>query len=193
MKNRNSKRHILIGVTGASGMIFLHAFVNECAKHDDLVIHGICSESGNKVMQLELGLKPIDLPGVSKWFDIADFTAPSASGSSCYDSMVVMPCTMGSLAAIAGGLSINLIHRSSDVILKERKKLVLAVRETPFNRTHLENMLKIHDAGAIICPVMPGFYLKPKTLQEAALFYAWRVMDQLDIEAIDRKRWGNHE
>ncbi len=95
-----------------------------------------------------------------------DLSAPPASGSSDYSSMVVLPCTMGTLAAIAGGLSINLIHRAADVMLKERKRLVLAVRETPFNRTHLKNMLAVHDAGAIICPTMPSYYLQPKTLEK---------------------------
>ena len=193
MKNKKSKRHFLVGVTGASGMLFLQSFAQECAKKDDLVIHGICSESGRKVMEMEAGMAIGDLSGISRWFDIGDFAAPPASGSSCYEGMVVLPCSMGTLAAIAGGLSINLIHRSSDVILKERKKLVLAVRETPLNRTHMENMLKAHDAGAVICPAMPGFYFKPKTLEEAALFYVWRVMDQLGIEPAERKRWGQHE
>ena len=105
--------------------------------------------------------------------------------------MVVLPCSMGTLAAIAQGLSINLIHRSADVMLKERRRLVLAVRETPLNRNHLQNMLAAHDAGAVICPPMPSFYLKPVDLAEAAQFYAWRVLDQIGIEVADRRRWGS--
>ena len=185
--------HIIVAVTGASGMLYLKALLQQCEKQDELVIHGICSESGRDVLRMEQGIEPEALPAVSRWFGIDDFAAPPASGSSVYRGMVVLPCSMGTLAAIANGLSINLIHRSADVILKERKKLILGVRETPLNRTHLQNMLKAHDTGAVICPPMPSFYFKPRSLEEAALSYAWRVMDQLGLEPEGRKRWGEHE
>lgn len=185
--------HIIVAVTGASGMLYLKAFLQQCEKQDDLVIHGICSEAGRNVLSMEHGIEPGALAAVSRWFAIDDFSAPPASGSSGYQAMVVLPCSMGTLAAIASGLSINLIHRSADVILKERKKLILGVRETPLNRTHLENMLKAHNAGAVICPPMPSFYFKPKSLEEAAQSYSWRVMDQLGFEPKGRKRWGEHE
>ncbi len=183
------KKNILVGVTGASGMIFLQVFIEECSKLKDLGIHGISSESGEKVLAYESGICKEDLTGVDTWFDIGDFGAPPASGSQRYEAMVVLPCTMGTLAAIAGGLSHNLTQRSADVMLKERRRLVLAVRENPFNRTHIENMLKAHDAGAIISPIMPGYYLKPKTIEDAARTYAWRVMDLLGLQPVDRKRW----
>jgi 4-hydroxy-3-polyprenylbenzoate decarboxylase len=138
---------------------------------------------------MEQGVLPEELPAVTTWFAHDDLTAPPASGSSDYTSMVILPCTMGSLAAIAGGLSINLIHRAADVMLKERKKLVLAVRETPLNRTHLLNMLTVHDAGAVICPTMPSYYLQPKTLEQAAQSYSWRLADQLGLDLPNRKRW----
>jgi flavin prenyltransferase len=186
----NRPQRILVAVTGASGMLYLRAFLDQCARQPGLEVHGICSESGAKVLHLEEGLKPPDLPAVSRWFAIDDFAAPPASGSSDYQAMIVLPCSMGTLAAIASGLSINLIHRSADVLLKERRRLVLAVRETPLNRNHLQNMLAAHDAGAVICPPMPSFYLKPADLAEAATFYAWRVMDQIGIEVADRRRWG---
>ncbi len=182
-------RRILVALTGASGMLYLRAFLDECARQQGLEVHGICSQAGRQVLLMEQGLAPEDLPAVSRWFAIDDFAAAPASGSSDYQAMVVLPCSMGSLAAIAGGLSINLIHRSADVILKERRTLVLAVRETPLNRTHLTNMLAAHDAGAVICPPMPGFYFKPADLAESARFYAWRVMDLLGLEVADRQRW----
>lgn len=182
------RKKILIGVTGASAMLFLTSFL-ETIRELDITVHGICSDSGKDVLQTEQGLAIQDLPTVVEWFDIRDMGAPPASGSSNYNSMVILPCTMGSLAAIAGGLSINLIHRSADVILKERKKLILAVRETPLNRTHLQNMLTAHDAGAVICPPMPSYYLKPKNLTEAAESYSWRLADQLNIKIPGRKRW----
>lgn len=182
---------LLVAITGASGMLYLDAFLEQCRLHENLVIHGICSEAGQKVLSMEKGITVDELPAVSRWFDIDDFTAPPASGSSDYDGMVVLPCSMGTLAAIAAGLSINLIHRSADVILKERKRLLLGVRETPLNRTHLENMLKAHDAGAIICPPMPSFYFKPKSMEEAATSFSWRMFDQLGLDVKDRKRWGS--
>ncbi|SHO50653.1 UbiX family flavin prenyltransferase [Desulfopila aestuarii] len=186
---KRDRPKLLIAVTGATGMLFVRSFVEEL-QHLDLVVHGICSSSGRKVMQMELQANPEHLPLISKWFSEDDFTAAPASGSSNYFGMVVLPCTMGTLGAIAGGLSINLIHRAADVMLKERRKLVLAVRETPFNRTHLQNMLKVHDAGAVICPPMPGFYMNPTTLAEAAQTFSWRLADQLGLDIPDRKRWG---
>lgn len=174
-------------------MIFLEPFLKLLQESGDITVHGICSESGVKVLEHEMGLEPQELPAVSTWFAVDDFAAPPSSGSSGYDSMVVLPCTMGSLGAIAGGLSINLIHRAADVMLKERKKLVLSVRETPLNRTHLKNMLKAHDAGAVISPPIPGYYFKPKSLEEAALTYAWRLADQLGIDIGKRKRWQGNE
>jgi 4-hydroxy-3-polyprenylbenzoate decarboxylase len=184
------KTKILLGVTGASGMLFLRSFLDSL-KQVDVTVHGICSASGRDVLNTEQGLLPEDLPVVSRWFGHDDLSAAPASGSSNYSSMVILPCTMGSLAAIAGGLSINLIHRAADVMLKERKRLVLAVRETPLNRTHLKNMLTAHDAGAIICPTMPSYYLLPKTLEQAAESYSWRLADQLGLTVPNRKRWKN--
>jgi 4-hydroxy-3-polyprenylbenzoate decarboxylase len=188
MTTIQQKQKILLGVTGASGMLFLTSFLH-CLAELDITVHGVCSASGRDVLQMEQGLSPEDLPVVSKWFGHDDLSAAPASGSSNYSSMVVLPCTMGTLAAIAGGLSINLIHRAADVMLKERKRLVLAVRETPLNRTHLQNMLTVHDAGAVICPTMPSYYLQPKTLDEAAQSYSWRLADQLCLDIPNRKRW----
>ena len=189
MTGAAQKQKLLLGVTGASGMLFVTSFLAVLA-NVDIEIHGICSQAGRKVLKMEQGLAPEDLPIVSTWFDHEDMTAPPASGSSDYTAMVILPCTMGSLAAIAGGLSINLIHRAADVMLKERRKLVLAVRETPLNRTHLKNMLTIHDAGAILCPTMPSYYLCPATLEQAAETYSWRLADQLGLHIPGRKRWN---
>jgi flavin prenyltransferase len=190
MKKTTAGEKYLLAITGASGMLFLQPFLR-LLDEQGVVVHGICSDAGREVLSLEEGLLPENLPAVSQWFDLHDFSAPPSSGSSGYAGMVVLPCSMGTLAAIACGLSMNLIHRAADVLLKERKKLVLAVRETPFNRTHIQNMLQAHDAGAIICPPMPGFYLKPKTLTEAAETFAWRLADQIGLPVASRKSWGN--
>jgi flavin prenyltransferase len=182
------KRKIVVAVTGASAMVFLHAFLQVLEK-ETIEVHGICSESGEKVLQLERGISCTQLPAVTKWFDSKDFTAPPASGSAGYDAMVVLPCSMGTLAAIAAGISSTLVHRAADVILKENKKLLLVARETPLNRTHLKNMLAAHDAGATICPPHPGFYFNPTSIEEAATSFAWRLGDQLNLEMKGRKRW----
>ncbi|MBA3008378.1 MAG: UbiX family flavin prenyltransferase [Proteobacteria bacterium] len=192
MGNRQVPKKILVAVTGASGMLYLQSFLTAIADLD-LVVHGICSEAGQKVLGLEKGISPQDLPTVSAWFDCRDFAAPPASGSSGYDAMLVLPCSMGTLAAIAAGISANLIQRCADVMLKERKDLVLVVRETPFNRTHLKNMLAVHDAGAIICPPMPGYYLQPASLEEAADTFSWRLADQIGLDIPGRRRWGTEE
>lgn len=185
------KRKILLGITGASGMVFLRSFLEIIQQQSSVEIHGICSAAAEEVVKLELDCKVNELKGVSTWFDNTDFTSLPSSGSSDYEAMAILPCTMGTLGAIAGGLSFNLIHRAADVILKEKKKLILAVRETPFNRTHLTNMLKVHDAGGVICPPMPSYYLKPETLDEAAETYCWRLADQLGLNVINRRRWEN--
>jgi len=182
-------KKIVVGVTGASGMIFLQTFLEMMTDNSQVEIHGICSTAGRQVIDLELGCSENELPGVRRWFDSNDFAAAPSSGSSGYHGMVILPCTMGTLGAIAGGLSSNLIHRAADVMLKERKKLILAVRETPFNRTHLTNMIKVHEGGGIICPPFPSYYLKPETLYDAAMTYCWRLADQLDLQIEKRRRW----
>ena len=153
-------QRIILGVTGATGMLYVPALLRLLAEQD-VVVHGILSEAGRKVLQIELGLEPDQLPHVSQWFASDDFTAPPASGSALYDAMVVLPCTMGSLAAIANGYCGNLLHRCADVTLKEGRPLLLAVRETPLNRTHLKNMLAAHEAGAIICLTDPFLLFPP--------------------------------
>ena len=189
---RGKTKKILVAVTGASAMLYLQSFL-ELLEGENVLVHGICSDAGEKVLELEHHCPSRKLPGVSIWFDCRDFAAPPASGSAGYDAMVVIPCSMGTLATIASGMSANLIHRAADVMLKERKQLILVVRETPLNRTHLKNMLTAHDAGAVICPPHPGLYFKPKSLEEAAQTFSWRLGDQLGLTMEGRKRWGGNK
>jgi 4-hydroxy-3-polyprenylbenzoate decarboxylase len=182
------RRCIVLGITGASGMIYVTALLDLLAGQD-VDIHAIISDSGRKVLRLEQNIAPEELPTVTRWFAADDFTAPPASGSACYDAMLVLPCTVGTLAAIAAGCSANLIHRAADVMLKERRPLILSVRETPLNRTHLRNMLTAHDAGAIICPPMPSFYLHPADLNAMARQFAGRLCDLLGITVDGLQRW----
>ncbi len=183
------KKKIILAITGASGSLYAVRFL-KVLQQSDVEVHGIISTAGRLVMQHELGLTPEDLGKyIAHWHAVDDFAAPVSSGSSRFEAMVVLPCTMGSLAAIANGIAGNLIHRASDVMLKEKKPLLLAVRETPLNRIHLQNMLKVHDAGATICPPMPSFYHHPESLEEMATFFAGRLADLLGIEVDGLKRW----
>lgn len=175
------KRRIIAAVTGASGAPYARALLRALAA-EDVQVHLVASRAGKLVYELETG-RPLseDLPPSVRLYDEGDFTAPFASGSYVTEGMVIVPCTMGTLAAIAGGLSQNLIHRAADVCLKERRKLVLAPRETPLNRIHLTNMLRASEAGAIILPPMPGFYHRPQSVDDLVNFVVARILDQFGI------------
>ncbi|MCI5210850.1 MAG: UbiX family flavin prenyltransferase [Candidatus Electrothrix sp. ATG2] len=181
-------QRLILAITGATGMLYVTALLDLLADQD-VEVDAIISDSGKKVLRLEQDMAPDDLPGVSRWFASGDFTAPPASGSARYDAMIILPCTVGTLGAIAAGFSGNLIHRAADVTLKERRPLILAVRETPLNRTHLNNMLTLHDAGATICPPMPSFYLHPPDLQAMACQFAGRICDQIGLHIAGMPRW----
>ena len=182
-------KKLILAVTGATGMIYIPPFLR-ILQENDVTVHAIISDAGRKVLQIESNLEVTDLKGVDRWFDIEEFTAPVASGSSKYDAMVVLPCTVSTLGAIANGYSGNLIHRAADVTLKEKRPLLLAVRETPLNRTHLNNRLRVHDAGATIFPPMVSFYHQPASIDDLALQFAGRLCDHLGIQASSQKRWG---
>ncbi len=182
-------QRVLLAMTGATGMLYVLALL-DLFNRTGVTVDAVISECGVKVLKLELDMAPEELTGVSSWFAAADFTAPPASGSASYDAMVILPCTTGTMAAIAAGYSANLIHRAADVCLKERRLLLLAVRETPLNRTHLTNMLALHDAGAIICPPMPSFYLHPDGLDAMALQFAGRICDQIGVHVDGLARWN---
>lgn len=183
------KKKIILAITGASGSLYALQFL-KIMQQAEAEIHAIISDAGRLVFKHELGLDPEDLDRyVHQWYAKDDFAAPMSSGSSGFDAMLVLPCTMGTLGAIANGVVQNLVHRAADVTLKEKKPLLLAVRETPFNRVHLENMLKAHDAGAVICPPMPSFYHHPENLEQMAIFFAGRLADLLGFDPAGLKRW----
>ncbi|NTV12524.1 MAG: UbiX family flavin prenyltransferase [Desulfobulbaceae bacterium] len=186
----SGSKRIIVAITGASGALYAVEFLT-LLQGLGVEVHGIISSAGRKVLAIEDGRSVESLlPLAQAWYEADDFTAPVASGSARFDGMVVLPCSMGTLAAIAHGFSGNLIHRAADVTLKERRPLLLAVRETPFNRTHLVNMLQVHDAGATIMPPLPAFYHRPSTLGEVVGNYCGRLAEQLGIEVNDLPRWG---
>ena len=185
------KNRLVVAVTGASGMLYARELFAYFASRPDLEVHAVASEAGEQVLRLELGLELAELtgPGVMV-HDWENFAAPLASGSFQARGMVVIPCTMGSLGAIAQGLSRNLIHRAAEVMLKEKRPLILVVRETPLSLVHLRNMLAAAEAGATIFPAMPGFYHRPRSLTEMARNFVGRILDHLGLEHELSQRWG---
>lgn len=176
-----NKKNLVIAITGASGAVYARRLIG-AVPLDRYSVHLVVSEAGKLVYEFEIG-RPLsdDLPaGIAVWHE-SDFTAPFASGSFPCAGMVVVPCTMGTLAAIASGISLNLIHRAADVCLKERRPLIIVPRETPLNRIHLANMLRASEAGAVILPAMPGFYHRPESVSEIVDFMVARILDQLGI------------
>jgi 4-hydroxy-3-polyprenylbenzoate decarboxylase len=185
------KNRLVVAVTGASGMLYARELFAYLATRPDLEMHAVASEAGEQVLRLELGLELTELVGpLTIVHDWKNFAAPLASGSFRARGMVVIPCTMGTLGAIAQGLSRNLIHRASEVMLKEKRPLILVVRETPLSLVHLRNMLAAAEAGATIFPAMPGFYHRPQDLTEMARNFVGRILDHLGLEHELSKRWG---
>ena len=196
------KQIVTVGVTGASGAIFAQktlALLEEDARVAR--VHLVVTETGQRLFAEELGLSAGDLkqlPSRILGYPAAkieilpnrDVGASIASGSYVVDSMIVIPCSMGTLGAIASGISDDLVARAADVMLKEGRKLVLCVRDTPFNRVHLENMLRAQQAGAVIMPAVPAFYHHPKTIDDLVTQYVCRVLAQVHLPQEKMYRWA---
>lgn len=184
-------QRIVLAVTGASGPQYAYALARALSGREDLELHLILSEAARKVIALEADFAPDALIALAhKHYSEKDIAAGPASGSWRHAGMIVCPCSMASLAAIAQGFGTNLIHRAADVTLKEGKRLVLVTRETPLSLIHIKNMLAAKEAGATIVPASPGFYHKPKTIDDMVNHLAGRVLDQLDIAHTLFTRWG---
>lgn len=198
---------ITVAMTGASGAPYTIRLLQQ------LLLAGyhvqfICSQPGQIVLAMET---PLKLPANPKkmqqklieYLDCSQdqltvygkdqWTAPPASGSSVAEAMVICPCSMGSLASIAQGISNNLIHRAADVIMKERRKLIMIPRETPFSSLHLENMLKLSNQGVVILPPNPAFYQGVQSIQDLIDFVVSRILDQLNINNELSPRWGQNQ
>lgn len=197
-------RTVAVAFTGASGMPYGLRLV-ETLLGAGITVWLLYSQVAQIVarqeMNLELPSRPAEVeatlsqqfntkPGQLRVFGREEWFAPLASGSNPADAMVVCPCTMGTLAAIAAGLSQNLIERAADVAIKEGRKLILVPRETPFSAIHLENMLKLARLGVVILPPSPGFYTHPQTVDDMVDFVVARVLDQLGVEHALMQRWG---
>lgn len=181
---------LVVAITGASGTVYAKTLLHVFSKIG-LAVLVVASKSGRLVYGLEMGRSlEEDLPPGIALFNEDDFTAPFASGSFLTRGMVIIPCSMGTLASVANGISTNLIHRAADVCLKEHRNLVLVPRETPLSSIHLSNMLKLAQAGAIILPAMPGFYHRPKSIDDLVNFMVARVLDQFGISQDLVQPWG---
>ncbi|MBD1428149.1 UbiX family flavin prenyltransferase [Sphingobacterium litopenaei] len=186
-----NKRKIIVAITGASGSIYAKVLLDKLTTigSEQIADVGVVmSDNAKDVWKYELGnesYKDYAFPFYSK----NDFMAPFASGSAQYDSMIVCPCSMGTLARIATGTSSDLTTRAADVVLKERRKLILVTRETPLNLIHINNMATVTQAGGIICPASPSFYSLPQSMEDIASTVVDRVLSLLDLK-IDMYRWG---
>ncbi len=187
----NKKNKIVIAVTGASGSIYAKVLFDKLISLKDQIenVGLVFSNNAKQVWKYELGDESYEkLP--FKIYSKEDFTAPFASGSAAYNIMIVCPCSMGTLARIAGGISNDLTTRAADVILKERRKLILVIRETPYSLIHINNMKTVTEAGGIICPAMPSFYSKPETFEAMAATVVDRVIDLAGLEQ-NSYRWNS--
>jgi flavin prenyltransferase len=192
---------VTVGVTGASGAILAQKAL-ALLEADARVarVHLVVTETGQRLFAEELGISSGDLKQLparilgasAKKIEVLankDVGASIASGSYEVDAMIVIPCSMGTLAAIANGISDDLVARAGDVMLKESRKLVLCIRDTPFNRVHLDNMLRAQQAGAVIMPAVPSYYHQPKTIDDLVTQYVCRVLAQIGLPQDEMYRW----
>ena len=184
------KRKIVVAVTGASGAIYARLLLDTLQKLQAQIaeVGVVMSDNARQVWKLELDNEDYNNYPFT-FYDKNDFMAPFASGSAKYDTMVIVPCSMGTLGRIAAGISNDLTTRAADVILKERRKLILVARDMPFNLIHIRNMQTVTEAGGIICPAVPSFYSKPQTVEEVAYTVVNRIIDLMGLEN-DSYRWN---
>lgn len=177
-------RNVIIAITGASGSIYAKRFLEkiQLIKNKIDTCDIVFSSNAQKIWKYELGITPEGLNDNFTIYDKDDFFAPFASGSAGYDTMIIIPCSMGTLGRIASGVSDDLITRAADVILKERKRLILVIRENPYNLIHLRNMTQLTEAGAVISPATPSFYSLPKTIDDLVDTVVNRVIDLAGFE-----------
>jgi flavin prenyltransferase len=183
---------IVVAITGASGAIYAQLLLQKLhvLLHNKTItaVGVVMSKNAKDVWQYELGNTDYENFPFT-FYDKTNFMAPFASGSAGYTTMIVCPCSMGTLARIAHGISDDLVTRAADVILKERRKLILLARETPLNLIHINNMKTVTEAGAIVCPATPSFYSRPQTIQELALTVVDRVIALADLPNVSYA-WG---
>lgn len=184
-------KNIVVAVSGASGSIYAKVLLDKLSQMQNQVarVGLVMSNNAKDVWKYELGNESYNDYSFQQ-YDRQDFFAPFASGSAGFETMIICPCSMGTIGRIANGISDDLVTRSADVILKERRKLILVARETPLNSIHLKNMQVITEAGGIICPATPSFYSLPKNFEELAATVVDRVLQLADL-SIGAYKWGD--
>lgn len=179
---------IAIGITGASGAIYAQLLLDQLKLMSQVEVAVVMSKNAKQVWQYELDNENYTQYPF-RFFDVNDFMAPFASGSSSYETLIICPCSMGTMGRIANGISDSLITRAADVMLKEKRKLILVARDMPYNLIHIRNMETITLAGGIICPASPSFYSKPQTTDEIAMTVVNRILRLCNLDIKDF-RWG---
>ncbi|MBB5622149.1 4-hydroxy-3-polyprenylbenzoate decarboxylase [Pedobacter cryoconitis] len=187
------KKKIIVAITGASGSVYAKLLLNNLLQLTDQIetVGVVMSDNAKEVWRFELGNSDYEQYPFT-FYPKMDFNAPFASGSAKFDTMIIIPCSMGTLGRIAHGISNDLISRAADVILKERRKLIAVVRDTPFSLIHINNMKTVTEAGGIICPANPSYYSIPTTIEEAAQTVVSRIIDLAGLEQ-DSYRWNENQ
>jgi flavin prenyltransferase len=181
---------IAIGISGASGAIYGLRLLERLRNQNGVELHLIVSKSGEKTLFLETGKLAADVRSLAHfWYPLEDIGARLASGSNCMDAMVIAPCSIHTMSSLATGITSNLLIRAADVVLKERRKLILLVRETPFHLGHLRSMTALAEMGAIIAPPIPAFYHHPETVMDIVDHSVDRVLDLLGLPDQTVRRW----
>ncbi len=190
MRLKGMKKKIVLGVAGSSGAMYAKILFDRLAQIKDQwdAVGIVMSENAILNWELEVGTPDFSIYPFD-FYKKNDFNAPFASGSAKYDTMIICPCSMGMLARVATGISNDLMTRAADVVLKERRKLILVTRETPLSLIHINNMKTVTEAGGIICPATPSFYSNPTTMEEVAATVTDRVLDLAGFD-ISSYRWG---
>jgi 4-hydroxy-3-polyprenylbenzoate decarboxylase len=185
---------IIVGVTGASGSVYPLRLLHRLSIRPDIEIHLVVSRAGEKTLYIETGKKAADLKALAHYsWALEDISAPLASGSFQTGGMIIAPCSIHTMSAIAHGISSNLMIRAADVALKERRRLVLMIRESPLHLGHLRTMTALAEMGAIIAPPIPGFYNRPSTLEDLVDSSVDRVLDLLGVPDDSIRRWAGPE
>jgi len=181
---------IVVGISGASGAVYGWRLLERLRERENTEVHLILTRSGEKTLFLEMGKLAADLRQLAHFsHSIDDISGPLASGSFPIDAMVIAPCSIHTMSAIAGGISSNLLVRAADVTLKEKRKLILMVRESPFHLGHLRNMTALAEMGAIIAPPIPGFYTNPQTVMDLVDHSVDRILDLIGLPDPAIRRW----
>lgn len=186
-------KKIAVAITGASGSVYAKLLLQKLSALKEQVseLSVVMTDNAKEVWRTELNDESHQ-SFAARYFSTRDFSAPFASGSARYDALIIIPCSMGTLGRIAAGISNDLITRGADVMLKERKKLVCVIRDTPYNLVHIRNMETVTLAGGIICPASPSFYSKPDTIEKAAATVVDRALDLAGLE-VKSFRWGTDD